>query len=71
MENPLGLKKPFILIHGIKDKVVSDAIPKKIMEITTGNDVQIHFLKSSDHRLSSKKDLLTINNAINSVLSAI
>jgi len=41
------------------------------MGITAGNDVQIHFLKSSDHRLSSKKDLLTINNAINSVLSAI
>ena len=68
---PFRFKKPFILIHGIKDKVVSDVIPKKIMEITTGNDVQIHFLKSSDHRLSSKKDLLTINNAINSVLSAI
>ena len=68
---PFRFKKPFILIHGIKDKVVSDAIPKKIMEITTGNDVQIHFLKSSDHRLSSKKDFLTINNAINRVLSAI
>jgi len=46
-------------------------MPKKIMRITTGNDVQIHFLKSSDHRLSSKADLLTINNAINRVLSAI
>jgi esterase/lipase len=69
--NPFRFKKPFILIHGIKDKVVSVAMPKKIMGITTGNDVQIHFLKSSDHRLSSKKDLLTINNAINSVLSAI
>ena len=68
---PFKFKKPFILIHGIKDKVVSVAMPKKIMGITTGNDVQIHFLKSSDHRLSSKKDLLTINNAINSILSAI
>jgi esterase/lipase len=68
---PFKFKKPFILIHGIKDKVVSVAMPKKIMRITTSNDVQIHFLKSSDHRLSSKKDLLTINNAINLVLSAI
>ena len=68
---PFKFTKPFILIHGIKDKVVSVAMPKKIMGITTGNDVQIHFLKSSDHRLSSKKDLLTINNAINRVLSAI
>ena len=68
---PFKFKKPFILIHGIKDKVVSVAMPKKIMGITTSNDVQIHFLKSSDHRLSSKKDLLTINNAINLVLSAI
>ena len=68
---PFRFNKSFILIHGIKDKVVSVAMPKKIMGITTGNDVQIHFLKSSDHRLSSKKDLLTINNAINCVLSAI
>ena len=68
---PFNFTKPFILIHGIKDKVVSVAMPKKIMGITTSNDVQIHFLKSSDHRLSSKKDLLTINNAINLVLSAI
>jgi len=68
---PFKFTKPFILIHGIKDKVVSVAMPKKIMGITTSNDVQIHFLKSSDHRLSSKKDLLTINNAINLVLSAI
>ena len=68
---PFKFTKPFILIHGIKDKVVSVAMPKKIMGITTSNDVQIHFLKSSDPRLSSKKDLLTINNAINHVLSAI
>ena len=68
---PFRFNKPFILIHGIKDKVVSVAMPKKIMGITTGNDVQIHFLKSSDHRLSSKKDFLTINNTINRVLSAI
>jgi len=71
LEKPFKFTKPFILIHGIKDKVVSVAMPKKIMGITTSNDVQIHFLKSSDHRLSSKKDLLTINNAINLVLSAI
>ena len=68
---PFRFKKPFILIHGTKDNVVSAAMPKKIMGITTSNDVQIHFLKSSDHRLSSKKDLITINNAINLVLSAI
>jgi len=68
---PFRFKKPFILIHGIKDKVVSVEMPKKIMRITTSNDIQIHFLKSSDHRLSSKKDLLTINNAITRIVSAI
>jgi len=71
LSKPFRFNKPFILIHGIRDEVVSVAVPKKIMGITTGNDVQIHFLKSSNHRLSSKKDLLTINNAINLVLSAI
>ena len=35
--------------------------------VEIGDNVQIHFLKSSDHRLSSKQDLRSITNAIDSI----
>ena len=67
LTKPFKYKKPFILIHGLKDDIVSPDMPKKIMENTSGNNVQIIYLKSSDHRLSKPEDLITINNAIDSI----
>jgi len=67
LNKPFKFKKPLILLHGTKDDVVDINMPKKIMEITTGNNVQIIYLKSSDHRLSLPSDLITINNGINSI----
>ena len=64
-------KKPLILIQGIKDNAVHTDMPKKIMKITNSKNVQILYLKSSDHRLSKTVDLLTINNAIGNILSLI
>ena len=67
LNKPFRFRKPFILIHGLKDNVVNINIPQKIMRNTTGDNVQIHFLKSSDHRLSSEQDLRSITNAIDSI----
>ena len=61
------LNKPFILIHGLKDDVVSHKMPQKIMSNTTSKNVQVHYLKSSNHRLSSKKDLRSIIKAIDTI----
>ena len=63
--------KPLILIQGLKDEVVHPDMAKKIMGITSGKNVQILYLKSSDHRLSKPTDLLVINNAIGNVVSLI
>ena len=63
--------KPFILIHGIKDEVVNYKIPQKIMNNTKGNKVQIHYLNSSNHRLSEENDLKSINNSITLIRSLI
>ena len=60
-------KKPIILFHGTKDSVVDINIPKKLMEITTGDNVQVIYLKSSDHRLSTLSDLIAIENGINNI----
>mgnify|MGYP006177941977 CR=1 FL=1 len=67
LTKPFKYKKPFILIHGLKDDIVNHDMPKKIMNNTTGDNVQIIYLKSSDHRLSKPLDLIIINNAIDSI----
>ena len=46
-------------------------MPKKIMNNTSGNNIQIIYLKSSDHRLSKPTDLLVINGAIGNIVSLI
>jgi len=60
--------KPLILIQGLKDKVVKPDIPKKIIKKVKGNQIQIKFLKNSDHRLSEYFDLKVINESINSII---
>ena len=71
LTNSFKFNKPFILIHGLKDNIVSHTMQEKIMRNTTGKNVQIIYLKSSDHRLSKRNDLITINNAINIIRSQI
>ena len=71
LKKSIKFSKPVILIHGMKDDVVNIEIPKKIINIISGDNSQIIYLKSSDHRLSQKKDLLIINNAIDNIRSLI
>ena len=67
LNKPFRFNKPFILVHGIKDDVVNYKMPQKIMNKTTSNNVQVHYLKSSNHRLSSEKDLKCIIKAIDTI----
>ena len=59
--------KKLILIHGLKDKVVSSSVPNKILNRVTTKNAKIIFLKNSDHRLSNINDLKTIKLAIDSI----
>ena len=61
--------KPLILIHGLKDEVVSKNVPEKILKKVTGNRIKIIYLKDGDHRLSKKDDLETIETSIDSMIS--
>ena len=56
--------KPLVLIHGLKDDVVKEGVPKKILKKVTGKNVNIIYLKESDHRLSSDTDLQIIKQSI-------
>ena len=71
LNRPFKFYKPLILIHGLKDNVVNITVPQKIMKNTSGKNVQIIYLKSSDHRLSSLEDLKLINSAINNIQNII
>ncbi len=71
LNKKIRYKKPIILIHGLKDNIVKSDMPKKIINKITGSEGQIHYLKSSDHRLSTPSDLKLIINAINNIRSLI
>tara|TARA_A100001015_G_C14989923_1_gene713388 strand:+ start:529 stop:1266 length:738 start_codon:yes stop_codon:yes gene_type:complete len=56
--------KPLVLIQGLKDDVVKEDVPKKILKKVTGKNINIIYLKESDHRLSSDTDLQIIIQSI-------
>ncbi len=67
LNKPYRYNKILILIHGLKDNIVSSKVPKKILKKVTSKKIQIILLKNSDHRLSSEKDLQTLMSAIDVV----
>ena len=71
LNRPFKFNKPFVLIHGLKDDVVNYKMPQKIMNNSRGKNIQIQYLKLSNHRLSELSDLVTINNNITLVRNLI
>jgi alpha-beta hydrolase superfamily lysophospholipase len=71
LKKSLYFTKPLVLIHGLKDNVVKEDVPRKILKKITGKNVNIIYLKESDHRLSSETDLKVITHSINYIKSII
>ena len=71
LKKSLYFTKPLVLIHGLKDNVVKEDVPRKILKKITGKNVNIIYLKESDHRLSSDTDLKVITHSINYIKSII
>ena len=69
LKKPFRFTKPIVLIHGLKDKVVKEDVPRKIIKKITGKNVNIIYLKESDHRLSSETDLRMITQSIDYIRS--
>ena len=67
LNKKIRFNKPVILIHGNKDNIVKDTMPIKIMKKLSSQNVQIKFLKSSDHSLSSSADLINIKNSLDNI----
>ena len=64
LKNSFRFTKPLVLIHGLKDNVVEEDVPRKILKKVTGKNINIIYLKESDHRLSSETDLKMITQSI-------
>ena len=64
LNNSFRFTKPLVLIHGLKDNVVEEDVPRKILKKVTGKNINIIYLKESDHRLSSESDLKIIKQSI-------
>ena len=64
LKKPFRFSKPMVLIHGLKDNVVKENVPRKILKKVTGKNVNIIYLKESDHRLSKENDLKMITQSI-------
>tara|TARA_B100000902_G_scaffold307571_1_gene296477 strand:- start:102 stop:842 length:741 start_codon:yes stop_codon:yes gene_type:complete len=64
LNNSFHFTKPLVLIHGLKDNVVEEDVPRKILKKVTGKNINIIYLKESDHRLSSETDLKMITQSI-------
>ena len=64
LKKPFRFTKPLVLIHGLKDSVVKEGVPRKILKKVTGKNINIIFLKESDHRLSTDNDLKIITQSI-------
>jgi pimeloyl-ACP methyl ester carboxylesterase len=64
---PIDIRAPARLVHGLADPDVPWQISLKIAEQMVGDDVEICFVKSGDHRLSRAQDIETITKAVRSV----
>ena len=51
-------------MHGLKDNIVNEDVPRKILNKVTGKNVNIIYLKESDHRLSKDTDLIIITQSV-------
>ena len=67
LNKQINFNKTMILIHGLKDLTVPHNEAIKILKKTNSKNIQIRYLKDSDHSLSSTSDLKVIINAINEI----
>ena len=64
LQKPIRFTKPIVLMHGLKDNIVNEDVPRKILKKVNGKNVNNIYLKESDHRLSTETDLKMITQSI-------
>lgn len=68
LREPLNITAPVRLIQGMKDADVPWDTALKIQDALVGDDVEIQFVKTGDHRLSNDADLTRLERAVGALL---
>jgi pimeloyl-ACP methyl ester carboxylesterase len=61
---PIPLTMPVRLLHGMQDEDVPYATSLRLAEKLQSTDIQVHYLKSGDHRMSSPEALAALKTLI-------
>lgn len=68
LDKPIEINCPVRLLQGMADADVPYQTASKIAEKLTSDDVQIHLLKNSDHRMSGEKELQLLRETLISLI---
>ena len=60
LDAPIGIDVPVRILHGQQDDAVPWQLSLELAERLTGDDVELHFIKNADHRLSEPSDIATL-----------
>ena len=64
LDAPININCPVRLLHGMADEDVPYTITTKIADKLTSNDVEVHLVKNSTHRMSEAQDLQLLCEAL-------
>lgn len=68
LRSPMQINCPIRLLHGMEDEDVPYEYASKIAENVTSDDVEIHLLKTSGHRMSAPNELQLLKETLISLL---
>ena len=67
LEAPINLDMPIRILHGQKDDAVPWELSLELAERVTSKDVELHFAKDGDHRLSEPHEIARLFDLIDSL----
>lgn len=67
LEAPINLDMPIRILHGQKDDAVPWELSLELAERVTSKDVELHFIKDGDHRLSEPNEIARLFDLIDSL----
>ena len=68
LQNKINVTSKLVLLYGLKDEVVKINSQIKILDLLKSKEASLYISKNSDHRMSSKKDLKTLEDMLVSYL---
>ena len=70
LDNEIDVTIPVRVLHGQRDDAVPWQLSLELADALTSEDIELHFIKDGDHRLSSESQIKTLIQLIEDVLPA-